>query len=493
MRLSETIDAIARAGKKALVVGLGVKGVESAQFLASRGVEVLLIERLPEAKFRNSPRLAPLLETLDAIGASVHFGLDGERVLPLLKDVGLAVLSPGVSLESAIVGTLVRLGVPYISELELVVSLHQGPTVVITGSNGKSTTAAFVGEILKGAEKPFIRLSNDSSEPTQLNGALLERGVMIVDASSYQLEACTVLKPSISVVLNVSENHLERHGSLERYAAAKSRVFRLQDSDDFSVINADDSVVMAMAKSCRARAAVFGMKPPSELSKISAHCAEISVSSLSSSVIRVSLDGAIEEYDTSRCQLLGNHNRVNIAAGVLVARRLGISCEHIQVAIDSFTALEHRLEILPSSQGIVVINDSKSTTVAATAAAVEAVLATYGERDIALLIGGLSKAGSWSPLLARIKNSPARVSVVCFGKDAPLLSNHCDAAQVPHQVVKDLREATLLALRHAGPETVVLLSPGCASFDRFRDYKERGLEFKKIVDQYREGQLRETA
>lgn len=493
MLLSDTIDFIARAGKKALIVGLGVKGVESAQFLASRGLPVTLIERLPEAKFRNSSRLTPLLYALDTIGAHLHFGVDGERVLPLLQDVGLAVLSPGVSLESAIVGTLKRLKVPYISELELSVSLHEGPTVVITGSNGKSTTAVFIGEVLKHAQVPSVHLSKDFPERVQSSRSLPKEAVMIVDASSYQLEASTALKPSISVLLNVSENHLERHGSLERYAEAKSRVFRLQSADDLAVLNADDPVVMGMARSCRAPIAVFGAKPSSEFSKISPSGSELFAAGAGMNVIRVSLGGVVEEYDTSGCRLMGSHNRLNLAAGVLVVRRLGIRHEHIQRAIDSFIPLEHRLEILLGEESRVVVNDSKSTTVAATAAAVEALLAKYGERDMTLLIGGLSKAGSWRPLLAKIHDASARVSVVCFGKDAALLSNHCDAAQVPHQVARNVREATLLALRQAGPQGVVVLSPGCASFDEFRDFKDRGLEFKQVVREYREGQLRNTA
>jgi len=289
------------------------------------------------------------------------------------------------------------------------------------------------------------------------------------------------LKPSVSVVLNISENHLERHGSLERYAAAKERVSRLQSSEDLTIINGDEPLVVSMARKSRASRAVFGTTSENDLAKLSSTWARISYDREALGVISLSRSGILEEYSTEHVQLLGKHNRYAIAAAIMVARHLGVSRDFVQDGLETFQPLPHRLEVVHNREGQIVINDSKSTSVAATVAALSTVLERFPTSRVALMIGGLSKAGSWSPLFSRI--SDERVSIVCFGEDRALLANHCRAAGSAHVVARNLQEATTHALSMTVGGGVALLSPGCASFDEFRDFEERGAAFRVLVQE----------
>lgn len=484
MSFNDSLKEIARTGRKVLVVGLGVSGVESARFLSRSGHGVIVTERQSEAEFRRKSKFVEGVDRLIAAGVSVRFGVDGEQVAPFLDGVGLVVLSPGVPLESAVVGTINRFRIPYVSELELGIELHGGRSVVVTGSNGKSTTVSLLDFVLRRGGISS-RLCGNVGIPVISSDEIgsddeTKRSVLVVEASSYQLEACTVLKPIISVVLNISENHLERHGTIERYAAAKGRVFARQTGDDYMIANADDPIVMSLARAGRANLAVFGERSEQELAGLASDWAHIGDRDL----IVLSLHGAREEYSMVESPLLGRHNRYNAAAVILAARRMGIESESIQRSLLTFSPLEHRLEPVPNKRDFLVFNDSKSTTVAASVAALETVRNRYPNRPLVLLIGGLSKAGSWNPLLVNLKaNTEGIRPVVCFGKDGPLLASHCKAAGIPCRVVKNLREAAECGIEELGREqnAILLLTPGCASFDEFSDFEHRGHEFKSYV------------
>jgi UDP-N-acetylmuramoylalanine--D-glutamate ligase len=318
-----------------------------------------------------------------------------------------------------------------------------------------------------------------------LSEAAEERSILVVEASSYQLEACTVLKPAVSVLLNVSENHLERHGSIERYAAAKSRVLRLQDTGDLAIANADDPVVREMARASRAIVAFFGGCEERLLQGLSETWAQISQVDNLAGIIRVQINGGLEEYSMRGVSLLGPHNRFNMAAAILATRRIGVPKERVQEALESFAPLEHRLEVCVRDVARTVINDSKSTTVAASVAALATVKQAFPEQPVALMLGGLSKAGSWKPLLDEVrKDKVIMLPVVCFGKDGPLLGSHCRAAGIEHVIVPSLQDAAAQGLELTNRGGVVLLSPGCASFDEFSDFEHRGREFKRYVAEY---------
>lgn len=490
MSFQDKISLLKCSNKKVLVIGLGISGIESARFLRRHELSVRLIERQSEELFLSKSKFSYAVQELRALGVEISFGLDGERIAPLLADVGLVILSPGVPIESAVVGTINRLGVPYVSELELGIELHGGRSLVVTGSNGKSTTVSLLDFILRQAGLRSYLCGNVGT-PVISNEELHQesvgqRSLLVVEASSYQLEACTVLKPAVSIILNLSENHLERHGSLERYGAAKGRVMRLQTSEDLAIVNADDPAVMSLANSCSATLALFGRAALTELTKRAPICASIDESNPDGAIIRVSIEGKTELYETRSSALLGAHNRYNMAAAILAARRIGVVPEVIQSSLDTFTPLEHRLEVVlrRDIDTALVINDSKSTTVAASIAALSTVRRHFPQHRLIIMIGGLSKAGSWEPLLALIKAEGSFIEpVICFGKDGPLLASHCRAQHIPCVVAATLRSGADLALESLDQlgQGVVLLTPGCASFDEFTDFEHRGTEFKRYV------------
>jgi len=379
-----------------------------------------------------------------------------------------------------------RLGVPFISDLELAVGLHAGRTILVAGSNGKSTTAALIHHTLQEAGLHSI-LSTDGSVAFSRGQKVAGAGgandsTLIVEATSFQLEVSTSLKPNISVILNSSEGHLERHGSLERYALAMEGALRRQRGNDLAVLNADDPIVVAMAKKSRSSLAFFGERVTDDGAREGEIVARISRGHQINFSLTLSFNGVFEEYCLAGTRLIGAHNRYNIAAAVIVARRIGIPQESVQRALRTFMPLEHRLEVIMRDDLRTIINDSKSTTVASTLAAFSTITDDFQYRPIVLMIGGLSKAGSWSPLLSKVKTRGEEVaSVICFGKDGSLLASHCRAAGVRHTIASNLSEATRDALRLVSSGGAVLLSPGCSSFDEFADYQERGAVFKRYV------------
>jgi UDP-N-acetylmuramoylalanine--D-glutamate ligase len=197
-----------------------------------------------------------------------------------------------------------------------------------------------------------------------------------------------------------------------------------------------------------------------------------------------------EEYGMEAVSLLGPHNRFNMAAAILATRRLGVPKRTVQEALESFTPLEHRLEVCVRDVTRTVINDSKSTTVAASVAALATVSQAFPNQPVTLMLGGLSKAGSWKPLLDEVRENRGRMlSVVCFGKDGPLLGSHCRAAGIEHVVVPSLKDAAEQGLKLTSAGGVVLLSPGCASFDEFSDFEHRGREFKRYIAEFLGGSV----
>lgn len=485
--LQETLLGIRERGAYVLVVGMGISGVETAQFLLHIGVKPLCVERQTEAVFRQASKFVAKAEEIRRRGGRIEFGFDGEKIAPLLENVELAVLSPGVPLESAVVGTIQRCRIPWVSELELGVQLHGGQSAVITGSNGKSTTTSLLYSMLEKQGMPAFLCGNVgvpviSSRELLSSDPLVGRTsqtTLVVEASSYQLEACEFLKPKVSMVLNLSENHLERHGTMQRYGAAKFRVMRLQDESDLAILNADDPLVRVVAATCRAKVAFFTSRPINDLPSHVFAWARVDHA-----------NGLVEVFDsentfsvrTDATKLLGGHNRYNIAAAALAARFLGVSADVIQQTVNEFEPLEHRVELLRTVSGAIVINDSKSTTVAASLAAASTVRDAFPGKRILLLLGGLSKAGSWAPLLEYVRSHQASFyPVLCFGKDGPLLASHCEAASIPFSISAKLAEAVRDARAIVSNGDVVLLSPGCASFDEFKDFEHRGREFKNMV------------
>jgi UDP-N-acetylmuramoylalanine--D-glutamate ligase len=483
MTLPEMLRTVRAEGRRVLVVGMGISGIESALFLVRSGIQVVCVEREDEARYRARSLYAARIAELEAVGVAVLFGVDGEGVDPFVDGVALAVVSPGISPESAIVGALRRREIPRVGEFEVGIEVSALPTVAVTGSNGKTTTVHLLHRILTEGGVS-AKLCGNVGTPVVSGATTLDGsgggGWLVAEASSYQLESCSVIRPKVGVFLNLSDNHLERHGSLERYFESKRRLFVRQRAGDVAVINRDDQWGRRLAGSIEAPVLWFGhtlasteegalveYSPGEGLDRITAR-----------------MDGRTRRYDLRGGRLRGVHNRMNAAACLLAAGKVGVDPDSVEGSIRGFGGLPHRIEVVRVVNGTTWINDSKSTTVAATRVALDTVLAEWPAARIHLLIGGQAKAGSWGPVTVRAREAKDRLApILCFGGDGGLLADHCKAQGVSYLVAPTLEDAVQIAKQEAGPGDVVLLSPGCASFDAFRSFEERGGAFVAAINQ----------
>ena len=404
-----------------LVVGLARSGRAAAVALARRGVEVVAFDRDEELDARRLCRA----------GVEVRLGAED----PALADgVDLLVKSPGVPAEAPLVQAARGRGVPIWSEVELGFRLLASPLVGVTGTNGKTTTVELLGAIFRTAGRDVEVAGNVGRPLTGLDRVLDERAWVVCELSSFQLEDVETLRPRVAVLLNLAPDHLDRHGSFDRYAAAKLRIFEQQDETDVAVVPRGFGDIPG-----RGRRVEFAADDPLPAEPL----------------------------------LRGGHNRENAAAATAAARAAGIDDGSIAEALATFTGVPHRLELVAAVEGISYVNDSKATNVAAARPALEA----YADEPVHLILGGSRKGEDFRPLAASIGPNVRRAYLI--GESAPELASALGT--VPHEVSGTLDEAVRAARAAAEPGHVVLLSPACASYDQFRDFEERGERFRELV------------
>jgi len=361
------------------------------------------------------------------VGADRDLGNDGD--VSLLSGVELLVKSPGVPGEAVLVVEARLRSIPVWSELELGSRVLENPLVAVTGTNGKTTTSELLGVML-GA--PVA--GNVGVALSELDGAVEPGSWVVVEASSFQLEDVDTFRPRVAVLLNLEPDHLDRHPSFEAYAAAKLRVFENQELGDVAVVPRDFRMVPGEAR-------------------------------------RVDFDAG--DPLPAEPLIPGVHNRENAAAATVAARATGATEEEIARALRDFPGVPHRLEPVTERDGVLFVNDSKATNVAAALRA----LAAY-ERPLVLIAGGKAKGESFEPLAEAARGRVERAFLI--GEAAPQLAEALD--EVPHETSGDLGTAVTAAAAAASSGDVVLLSPACASYDQFRDFEERGDEFRRLVE-----------
>jgi UDP-N-acetylmuramoylalanine--D-glutamate ligase len=442
------------SGRRVLVVGLARSGVAAAKLLVRLGCSVTGTDRRDNVA---------AIQELRAADVRVEVG--GDR-LDVLEHVDLVVLSPGVALQNPLPSEASRRALPLLSEIELAARLNRAPILAVTGTNGKSTTAALCAHLLTMAQRRVFLGGNYGTPLCQL---LLDRQPVdwaVVEISSYQLEQLTApehFAPRIGIWLNLTPDHLDRHGNLERYAKAKRRLFEGQGPGDTGIFFLDDEVVRQNAQGLRCRMLGFSREPQRAYA-----CARIDGRNIhlvdSGTVLRLSGD-----------RLMGGHNAENAAAAIVAAMTAGVRDDVIQRGLDSFPGLAHRLQPVAEIHGVRYINDSKGTNIDATAKSLQSF-----EGPIVLIAGGRGKGAPYTPLrdviARRVKH------LILLGEDAERMAHDLDGSTTLHRV-KDLSEAVFRAATLAQPGDVVLLSPACASFDQFRDFEERGEVFMQLVHQ----------
>jgi len=445
-------------GKKVLVVGLGKSGLAAALFLRHRGAQVTVSDA------RSAEALAKDIPALLEEGIMVETGGHG---LLTFRRQDLIVVSPGVPLNTPELAQVRSFGLPVIGELELAARFLKGKILAITGSNGKTTTTALVGEILEKAGIPTLVGGNIGVPVVSLIEATTDETWSVLEISSFQLESTVEFHPSIAVILNITPDHLDRHGTFENYALAKERIFAAQDANDSVVLNADNARSAQAAVRSPARVYSFSVEHPVERG------AWLEQGYL---IYRHSEDEPAEAVmPLSGIPLKGTHNVENVLAAVCAARLAGAPVDAIRKAIEDFRAVEHRLEYVATINGVEYYNDSKATNVDATAKAIAAF-----NSGIHLILGGKDKGSDYTQL-AQLLRQRVR-AIYTIGTAAAKIESQLRGV-VSIRTCETLDVAVNAAANAARPGDVVVLAPACSSFDQFENYEQRGKVFKQLVSE----------
>jgi UDP-N-acetylmuramoylalanine--D-glutamate ligase len=445
--------------KRVLVVGLGKSGKSAALFLRALGAQVTVSDS------RSAEALAGEIPALLDAGIMVETGGHG---LLTFRRQDLIVVSPGVPYDTPELKQIRAFGPAgplIIGELELASRFLQGQIVAITGSNGKTTTTALLGKIFADAGRPTLVGGNIGTPVIDLIAQSTPQTVSVLEVSSFQLETVVEFRPHIGVVLNITQDHLDRHGTFENYAAMKARITSQQTADDFFVLNAEDKPTQMLA--ARTKAQVFWFSGRRAIKQGAFVHGE--------SVVFLPREGARPEpvMPLAEIPLKGAHNVENVLAAVCAARLGGVAAESIRASVAGFKAVEHRLEFVATVRGVAFYNDSKATNVDATKKALEAF-----PGGVHLILGGKDKNSDYTELADLLR---ARVKIVyTIGSAAEKIERHL-AGVVKIVSAGTLDAAVRQAAQNAVPGDVVLLAPACASFDQFTGYEQRGRVFKDLV------------
>jgi UDP-N-acetylmuramoylalanine--D-glutamate ligase len=449
------------AGKKVLVIGAARSGIACARFLIARGATVALNDAQPIEKWSADA----LALKSDGVGCFA-----GELPGWLLDQLDLVVISPGVPTKAIPLRYAERAGAEVIGEVELASRYLKGRIVAITGSNGKTTTTALIGELLKDAGLTTQVGGNIGTPLISLVESSHDDGWTVVEMSSFQLETIKEFHPTVAAVLNVTPNHMDRYESFNDYAAAKHRIFMNQEPGDIAILNADDEVVSGWAKGLRAHATNFSVRK--ELDEgLFLRGREV-----------VSRSGTRERVllNSNEMKLRGRHNVENVLAALAAGLACGAAPDSMRETIRNFEPVEHRLEFVAEIEGVKFYNDSKATSVDATVKALEAFEDEAGK--IVLILGGRGKKAPYAPLASLVSKRVRKLILV--GEDAETIERELGQF-APSERASDINEAVSLSFQAAQAGDVVLLAPACASFDMFDSFEHRGRVFKEEVSSFK--------
>jgi UDP-N-acetylmuramoylalanine--D-glutamate ligase len=449
-------DAFSVVGRRVVVVGAARSGIAAAELLARRGARVVLTEG--RETFDDAARLRQ---------AGVELELGGHTT-GTFERADLVVVSPGVPTGQPVFDAARQRGVDIIGELELASRWVKGPMVAITGTKGKSTTTTLLGRMFKESGRNVLVGGNIGVPLSAQVESSTPDTIHVVEVSSFQLETTVTFRPWIALWLNFAADHLDRHPTVDAYAAAKARIFANQQPIDWAVVNADDSTVMAQSAGIAAQRVMFS--PSGDLADGFLVDGDWIVKRTHSTVEQLIPVSAVE--------LTGRHMLNNVVAAAAVATVAGVPSRAMTHALRGFHGLEHVMEPVGRIGDVRFVNDSKATNVEAARRSIESF-----ERGVVAVVGGRFKGGDLRELRAPL--SAHGRGVIAIGEAAPLVraALHDIVAVVE---AASMREAVAQAYEAARPDGIVLLAPACASFDWFQDYAERGRVFKKEVEKLRE-------
>ncbi|PKM80644.1 MAG: UDP-N-acetylmuramoyl-L-alanine--D-glutamate ligase [Firmicutes bacterium HGW-Firmicutes-14] len=441
--------------KRVMVVGIARSGIAVARFLSLKGTKVVLVDRKTKEELGTALRDIP--------GDVAVFAGQYPDFNP--GDYDFLVVSPGVPLTIPPVRRAFDLGIPVFSELELAYRFAGSPIVAVTGTNGKTTTTTLVGEIFRRSGRN-VCVGGNIGIPLALEVEKYGSGdIIVAEVSSFQLECIDKFKPRVAVLLNLTPDHLDRHGTMENYLAAKARIFANQNRDDFTVLNYDDSDIAALKDKTAGKVIFFSRR----------HKLEEGIF-----VEDGQITAKIAETEERICPagevfIKGAHNLENALAAVAASYIMGVPAAIIRKVLATFRGVAHRLELVAEIGGVKFINDSKGTNPDASIKALEA----YDE-PIVLLAGGQNKGSDFSAFAGKVKEK-VRLLIV-LGECRQEIREAVE--KTGFQSVLEagtFEDAVKMAAAEARPGEIVLLSPACASWDMFKNFEERGERFKEIV------------
>ncbi len=442
------------AGKSVLVVGLGRSGLAASEVLRRYDCDVTATDTSPKSE------LEPEARALEEQGVRLVLGGHDSA---LLKGKQLIVLSPGVPRTIPLVQEALRHGIPVLSEIEVAWELSRAPIVAVTGTNGKSTVVTLLGKIVAAAGFEVAVAGNIGIPLCAVAESIPPEGVIVAEISSFQLESVDRFHAKVAVLLNITPDHLDRYPDVESYTAAKARVFANQTPSDFAVLNADDPAQKVFAATLGAKILSFSFAE-----RKVRHGAFVR----GKSFWFRDANGETEITGVDDVPLKGPHNIANVMACVCASAAAGVAPAAMKTPIEEFKGLEHRLEEVAEIDRVMFVNDSKATNVDS----MKYALLSF-EKPVVLIAGGKDKGGNFAKL-ASLASEKVK-ALVLIGQAAEKIKSSWPSIKA--HAAGSMEEAVATALKLAGPDEVVLLAPGCASFDMFKDFEHRGRVFKEAV------------
>ncbi len=442
-------------GAETVVVGIGISGLWTLRWLAAQGADVVVSDS--EKLSRLSPET---LNEIRSLGARLETG--GHRTETFLR-AGKIIVSPGVPLDIEPLRAASEKGIPVMGELEFASRLVDIPIIAVTGTNGKSTVTALIGEMIERAGLRVFVGGNIGLPLIAYAAGKWSADYAVVEVSSFQLDTTENFCPFISLLLNISPDHLERYADYGAYVNSKLRIFRNQGKGDYMILNDDDALLRALVPETEADVLRYGFEK-----RMGRH------SYFEQGDVRAGVrqDG-MERFTAGSFKLPGHHNRENLLAGVLAGMVIGIDKAAIQETIDDFRGLSHRLEFVGELDGVRFYDDSKATNVDAAVRALESL-----DTPIILIAGGRHKGADYGALVEAAGENVKRA--VLMGESRDMLAESFEGV-IPYEMAGDMDEAVSLAFSHAETGDSVLLAPACSSFDMYSDYGERGRFFMFAV------------
>lgn len=456
-------------GKKVLVFGSGISGESAARLLLESGAEVILYdgnEKLDRRDIEEKITAGADREAADTDGRTGRLQIVlGRFPEQLLDDLDLAVMSPGVPTDLPEVEEMKERQIPVWGEIELAYVCGKGDVLAITGTNGKTTTTALLGQIMGNCKESVFVVGNIGNPYTSVSLSTREDSVIVAEMSSFQLETVHTFRPKVSAILNITPDHLNRHHTMEAYIAAKERIAENQTPEDVCVLNYEDDVLREFGEKTKARVLYFSSRRKLKRGVY-----------LEDGRIVCDLDGRTEICSTGELQILGTHNYENAMAAVAMARAYGVPVDMIRQTLLEFTGVEHRIEFVAEKNGVAYYNDSKGTNPDAAIRGIQAM-----NRPTVLIGGGYDKDSTYDEWIRAFDGKVKKL--VLLGATREKIAETARRLGFTETVLADsFEEAFEKCVEYAQPGDAVLLSPACASWGMFKNYEERGDKFKELVD-----------